>query len=36
MPPKKQERLSPFYARLALSADTAWLEMLRKYHAYYP
>jgi hypothetical protein len=36
MPPKKQERISPFYARLALSTDTTWAEMLRKYHAYYP
>jgi hypothetical protein len=35
MPPKKQERLSPSYERLALSADTAWLGMLRKYHAHY-
>lgn len=36
MPPKKQDRLSPYYARLALSTDTAWDEMLCAYHAYYP
>ena len=36
MPPKKQDRMSPYYATLALSTDTAWYEMLRAYHAYYP
>jgi hypothetical protein len=33
MPPKKQDRMSPYYAKLALSTDTAWDEMLAEYHA---
>lgn len=36
MPPKKRQRMSPFYGRLALSADTAWNDMLKAYHAHYP
>jgi hypothetical protein len=36
MPPKKQERISPSYARLALSVDTSWDEMLAEYHAAVP
>jgi hypothetical protein len=35
MPPKKQDRMSPYYAQLALTTDTAWHEMLCEYHAYY-
>lgn len=33
MPPKKQDRMSPYYAKLALSTDTTWDEMLAEYHA---
>lgn len=36
MPPKKLPRMSPYYAELALSADTAWNGMLKAYHAHYP
>jgi len=36
MPPKKLQRMSPYYGKLALSADTVWDDMLTTYHAYYP
>lgn len=36
MPPKKQDRMSPYYAQLALARETAWHEMLCEYHAHYP
>jgi hypothetical protein len=30
------KQMSPYYANLALSVDTAWNIMLAAYHAYYP
>lgn len=35
MPPGKQERMSPHYAKLALARDTAWSKMLKAYHDHY-
>lgn len=36
MVPKTMARMSPAYAKLALSTDTAWYKLLCVYHAHYP